>query len=175
MQSNQLQNDLSAIGRAQAQTDAELDMRRNGLAREYELQKQQLMAESAYNRNAALYNELVRNDAAKRQQEQFQQQMNLQMMQMELARREALAKAAKKAKKAKKAKGGFDDTPTVITTRDDAISFLQELGIKADPMTRQEWIRRKKGGGNEERIPEMFYDTYEKYLSDFVAAKTTPG
>lgn len=139
MQSNRLQNDLSAIGRAQAQTDAELEMRRNGLAREYQLQKQQLMAESAYNRNAALYNELVRNDAAKRQQEQFRQQMNLQMMQMAMAEQKRRAAEAEKAA-AETGDPAGDPPWDNEKAYETALEMLETNGFSARPMTYFEFV-----------------------------------
>lgn len=162
MQSNALQNDLSSIGRAQAQTDGELERRRAGLARSYALQRQRLMAENEYNRNAALYGELVRNDEAKRQQEQFRQQVNLQMMQMAMA--EQKKRAAEAAKAAKNAGGyEFGDTTAAEKLKDNEAYDLAKQYLEANvydggyylPMTYEQWQNGAHASGS---------DTYGDYV-----------
>lgn len=183
---NQMQNDMASLGRAKAQDMSELDRQRMLLAQNYEQQRQQMIAENDYNRNAALYNESVRRDDANRQQEQFDRQMNMQMLQMAMAERQRQIAAAQKAAKSSGGGGYEGKSPELsIGNYDDAINTLAMHGIEGHPLSKEQFIQQMKSGN---RLPDNLNiyrafgydyesdpdDYYGRYLSDFVNAKLLP-
>lgn len=184
--SNQMQSDMASLGRARAQDMSELERQKMLLAQNYEKQRQQMIAENDYNRNAALYGEYVRRDDANRQQEQFDRQMNMQMLQMAMAERQRQIAAAQKA--AKSGGGGDyeEQSPELsIGNYDDAIDTLAMHGIEGHPLSKERFIQQMKSGS---RLPDNLNiyrafgydyesdpdDYYGRYLSDFVNAKLLP-
>lgn len=163
---NQMQSDMASLGRAKAQDMSELDRQKAALAQTFEQRRQQLIAENDYNRNSALYNEYVRSDENRRQQEQFDTQMNMQMLQMAMAERE---RQLKEAEKAKKGAGGyvedgeltFDDEAKYET----ALDILAQSGVTTAPLSPESF----------NRIPSMPYASYDDYLNKYLEKKVGTG
>ena len=179
--SNQAQNDIASLNRAKAQDMSEIERQKAMLAQNFEQKRQQLIAENDYNRNSALYSEYVRSDENRRQQEQFDTQMNMQMLQMAMAERQ---RQLKKAEKAKKGAGGYVEEAyePIVESYDDAVLLLDENGITTRPMSKERFAQQMTSGS---RLPDDLNlyrvfgydyendpdDYYGLYLSDFVGSK----
>ena len=160
MQNNQLQSDLTSLGRAQAASNADLDMQRNLLKQNFDLQRQQAVAENQAQRANAMYNEKVRMDEIRRQQAQFDANMQMQYAKM------AAQAAAQRQKEAAKAKGTTNEQRQTdeklwddSTAYDKAIGALAEIPGSYKPMTYAQW---QSGSYSSD------FDSYSDYVEAFV-------